>query len=306
MDNWSTTRSVWKPTKGGLLVPRGTLTQTQSSYSEKLLTLKSKAEEIEELFNSFNIAIPCGCDLSKLIANIKQCSDLRFIKNTKEFTEEQIINNLYFSRLVEPVLTLLRPQDNKKEYLKRLTSGSLNLLKREKSQAKDILWELELLHMLRMHNTDAYLKEPPDIIVNFEERKIGIACKKVYSEKHVEKTLSNAIAQIEDTFEYGIVAINIDELVPEDLIISAPNESEAYKQFSHFNYDFIERNERYFLKYIPSGRILAVHVSTSIIANLYASEVQNNNIRHCTYWHDTNIAPKKAQVYRKFFNAMAP
>ena len=106
------------------------------------------------------------------------------------------------------------------KFLTVFTSGSLNLQQRDNSLAKNMLWELELWSILRRRSFSATLREPPDIVVIFEGAMVGIACKKLYSENNVEKVLSEAVGQIEAVFDYGIVAVNLDDLILPDQILN--------------------------------------------------------------------------------------
>jgi hypothetical protein len=64
-----------------------------------------------------------------------------------------------------------------------------------------------------------HLDDPPDVIVNYENSRIGIACKKLYSERHVQNVLSEAVGQIEGDFDFGIVGLNLDDLLPEGVVL---------------------------------------------------------------------------------------
>ena len=57
--------------------------------------------------------------------------------------------------------------------------------------------------------------------MNFEDAKVGIACMKLYSENNVDKVLSEGVGQIEASYDFGIVAVNLDDFTLPDQILRA-------------------------------------------------------------------------------------
>jgi len=164
------------------------------------------------------VALPDGCDLARHIADAKSLSD-HWLTDHAKLQMTLLFRAINLNRIADVVLPLQSVTDRAK-YLRLLTSGSLDSLDRQTSKAKNLLWELELWSMLRSHDLDAALQEPPDIVVSLEGLEVGFACKKFYSEKHVQNVLSKAVAQIESGFEIGVVAVNLDDLFPANQILS--------------------------------------------------------------------------------------
>jgi hypothetical protein len=79
---------------------------------------------------------------------------------------------------------------------------------------------------------------------------------------NVEKVLSQAVKQIEGSFECGIVALNLDDLTAARQILSAATVESMGKFLQDMNLAFLSRHKRHLLKYLNSERILAVLVST--------------------------------------------
>jgi len=186
-------------------------------------------------------------------------------------------------RIADAALPLLDVPD-RKHFLSALLTGSLDLLDRKRSHAKDVLWELELWTILKRRLFNAALEEPPDIVVNFSKSKIGIACKKLYSEKHVQNVLSQAVAQIESSFDFGIVAVNIDDLLPANRILRVPTQDAMSQYISDLNARFLGAHERHFRKYLSSGRVISVLISTSVLTDVYCATQRFNNARQSTVW----------------------
>jgi len=106
-----------------------------------------------------------------------------------------IFDFVHFNRIADTIIPLSY-ESNPCPYLKRLLCGTLNFFERKESDAKNILWELEVWSKLKRKMSEVYLQEP-DIILDFGNSKVGIACKKIYSVNNVEKTLSDAVHQTE-------------------------------------------------------------------------------------------------------------
>src|SRR5262249_26129410 len=206
------TERLWDQHQSGLIVPAGTVSDFSRASSQTYLQIKEKALALESLYTDCNLKLPPTCGLARLIADAKMLSD-SWLTNHSKLEMRLLLHGFHIDRIAEAVLPI-RSMVERERYLNPLTCGSLDLLGREKSNAKSCLWELELWSTLRRHGFDARLTEPPDIAILFEGSKIGIACKKIYSEKHVQNVLSEAVAQIESAFQFGIVAINLDDLVP--------------------------------------------------------------------------------------------
>lgn len=119
---------------------------------------------------------------------------------------------------------------------------------------------------------------------------MGIACKKIVSSNNIEKQISKGVKQIEiNNFDFGIVAINIDNLTPEKSILKIDVLSDALDFLHKINMNFIEENERHFLKYLKDSRIIAVIIHSSVIADISLNKPQFNNLSQTTMWSIKNL-----------------
>ena len=295
------TNRLYHQLESGIVIPSGYVSNHNRSYSETYLQIKEKAIELEAFYHEFNVIIPDGCGLSNLLKSAKTLSD-SWLKNDVNALSNIILwDSAHLIRVSESIFTL-RGEKDIKFYLKKLTKGSLNLLQRDRSEAKDFLWELELLHKLRSHGVEAVLKDPPDIVAAFEDSKIGIACKKIYSENNVEKVLSNGVSQIEREYEFGIVAINIDDLTPSDSLLVANSKEAMADKINKLNDVFLKKHERHFRKYLSTGRILSALVSTTVLADLEKERVRLNNASQSTVWMIPGLTNEKTKVFKNFYN----
>ena len=160
---------------------------------------------------------------------------------------------------------------------------------------------LELWSILRRRSFSTTLREPPDIVVTFEGARVGIACKKLYSENNVEKVLSEAVGQIEAAFDYGIVAVNLDDLILPDKILKARNQEEMGKILRDLNLAFLNRHKRHFKKYLAPGRLLSAIVSTSVLAETYNQRPRFNVLQQATIWAIPGLPSEKEKQLGRFY-----
>ena len=177
-------RQIWHERDSGLFIPEGTVSDSSTLSSQTYLQIKDKALALERLYADNEVALPNGCDLARLIADAKSISD-HWLTDHAKLEMTLLFRAVNLDRIADVVLPLQTVTDRAK-YLRLLTSSSLDSLDRQTSKAKNLLWELELWSMLRSHDLQAALQEPPDIVVSFEGLEVGLACKKFYSEKHVQ------------------------------------------------------------------------------------------------------------------------
>ncbi|MDR7009671.1 hypothetical protein [Paraburkholderia strydomiana] len=119
----------------------------------------------------------------------------------------------------------------------------MDLSKRPPSQGKDALWELNLLALFRRLGVQAKLLDPPDIVANFGFGEYPIACKKIYSEKGVEAQMRKGAKQLAPYQGGGLVALNIDDLIPEDVLLKTESAATAGGYLDRLNMSFIERHQ---------------------------------------------------------------
>jgi len=295
------TQEVWEARPSGILVSAGHITDRQDRFKTTYLDVKSKGEQIEELYKSTGLTLPDNSDLAELIKNSKVLWEKWFANKTAELKMIMLFNLLHLSRIADAVLPL-KEESVRIKFLKALISGPLDFFKREKSYAKDIFWELEVWLKLTRKLATVNLEEPPDIVIEFEGSRIGIACKKLYSEKHVQNVLSQAVHQIEDSFEVGIVALNLDDFTPADKVLKSSHAQGMTNTLLNLNAGFIQRHERHFRKYLASGRLISAIVSTAVIADVASAKPQFNNASQWTVWTIPGLEEKKSQNLHRFYD----
>jgi hypothetical protein len=296
-------QQIWRGSESGLVVPDGTISDFSLSSSQTYLGIKEKAIAIEQLYCENNVPLAGISDLARLSADAKTLSDSWLMGQAEKHPMTLLFRAGLLDRIADAVLPLSDVPE-RKGFLETLASGTLDLLKRKRSNAKDVLWELELWAILKRRSFEATLEEPPDVVVKFADSRIGIACKKLYSERHLQNVLSQAVAQIEPTFDFGIVALNIDDLVPANRILRSPTQETMSQYISDLNMRFLGAHERHFRKYLASGRVISVLVSTGVLADVYRARPRFNHARQSSVWTIPGLPPEKNLQLRNFYDLL--
>lgn len=294
---------IWQGRESGFVVPGGMVSDFSQSSSETYLRIKEKALSIELLYVDSNVRLVATSDLARLITDSKLLSDSWLMGQAENHPMTLLFRSGLLDRIAEAVLPL-RDIPDRARFLEALTSGSLDLLDRKRSKAKDTLWELELWAILKRRSFAATLQEPPDVVVAFGESRIGIACKKIYSERHVQNVLSQAVAQIESAFDFGVVALNIDDLVPPNQILRTPTQETMGQFINNLNMRFLAKHERHFRKYLASGRVISAMVSTSVLADVSQARTRFNHARQSTIWTIPGLSKEKDRQLRNFYDVL--
>jgi hypothetical protein len=294
---------MWVRQPSGILITTGSISDTSVRSKTNFLEIKNRATQIEDIYEIANIKLPQNSSIGVLIKTAKDLSDNWLLGNKNDLNYHMVFLSMNLDRLAD-ALILLNNEPEKHTYLKELLSGSLDFFKREKSHAKDVFWELEVWEKIRKRLDSVYSQEPPDIVVDYEDSHIGISCKKLYSEKHVQNVLSQAVSQIEKEFEFGIVAINIDDLLPPDVVLKMESSDAVTERLNQINTEFINRHVRHFSKYLSASRIISVIVSTSIIADVPTEKPQFRNTYQWTVWTISELKETHKVQLKKFYQTI--
>jgi hypothetical protein len=116
--------------------------------------------------------------------------------------------------------------------------------------------------------------------------------------------LSEAVAQIEPTFDIGVVALNIDELVPARSLLRALDEGAMSRRISDLNLRFINSHDRHFRKYLASGRAVCALVSTRCLVDIHGARVPISNARQSTVWTIPGLPPDKHRALTNLYEGL--
>lgn len=175
------------------------------------------AKDIESAYDEEGINISPQSGIAEIICAGKK---LALASPSNPALEGDFLLGLHLERIHKAVAPL-KDHPRKAEYLKHLKSGNLRFLNRVQSDARNFLFELEVWRSLNECKPGCAELDEPDVFLKLNNQRVGVACKKIYSERGVSKTLSNAVKQLRrESPGYGIVAFSIDDLFPDGEAVS--------------------------------------------------------------------------------------
>lgn len=294
---------LWRSLPSGIVVPEGIFSDISIRSKKTLIEIKNRAQEIENIYSDAGIRLPPNSSLGQLVGNTKELSNNCLLNKEDDLGYEMFFGGIHLDRIADAILPL-RDERKRGHYLKDLTSGSLNFFERKRSKAKNIFWELEVWAKLRRRTEKVFLVEPPDIAIEYDESRIGIACKKLYSERHVQNVLSQAVEQVEKEYDFGIVAINLDDLLPEDVVLKMESTEAVGKKLNQINSEFIHRHIRHLTKYLSIGRIMSAIVSCSVVADIESERPRFRNSYQWTVWNISGLSDQQEKQISNFYNTV--
>ena len=291
-----TDSTIWRQSSSGLIVPIGysNLSKSKSTFFQ----VKEMALELEGLYSSNSVKIPKTSDLACIIGRTKQLSDDWFLDNKRGLTLEALYNMFHLQRVASAVLPF-RNDPKLPRYLRSFLNGHLNFLRHGYSYAKSMLWDLEVASMAKKVHVNADLSEP-DVMTTLPSGRLAIACKKLFSEKHVQNVLSEAVAQIESSGETGIVAVNIDDLLPENQLFLAQSVEAVRSELGKFAEDFLRRHEHTFRRYLSCGRLVSAGVCVNAIVGTGRKQNDYSSGREWFFWTIPGLEFRKEALIDEF------
>lgn len=125
------------------------------------------------------------------------------------------------------VLIEILDEPEAKNILRRISRKNIEILdSRKPNQGKDALWEADLYRRLKKSNATITFNEPDLIVTLPNGLSYAIACKKKYylnekgeKTRGIKSALDKGVRQLNKNM-YGLIAINIDDLLPENFILN--------------------------------------------------------------------------------------
>lgn len=207
-----------------------------------------------------------------------------FWEESKDKLNFKMALNLLYADVITSAIINLQDDPALRIPLDRIARSDITRGGRSPSRGKDALWELVLLDSMRKASIVAKLIDPPDIVADMSFGRYSIACKKVYSDANVEKQLRIGIRQVIESGNKGIVAFNLDNLTPEDSILSKSDGEGSLRRLAAFNDEFVERHRWAFQDAVKAKKIDGILVSTSVPADIKTDVRRLNNLSQYTFW----------------------
>jgi hypothetical protein len=249
-----------------------------------------KIEFIRSIFKCHGVNIDDRSDLNKLLNESQTASGDTIPVPT-------VFKNLHIHRIYSGILALVSLEhSNKPHTLKKLLKGDLDFHNLVNSEAKNILFELELAHKLSSEGAEVALVEP-DIVVDIGNIKVALACKKIMSPKNLKSIIKKAHKQIKkQNSDFGIIALNIDDLLPTDRILKAKNGNESTDKIRTKIDMFIKNNKIHLSRKIGTDKIIGIIISCTIIAELTNDELRFVNLTDTTFYTNSELTGEAKQV----------
>lgn len=222
----------------------------------KLEESKKRAEYITSLFENNKLKInessPFG-QLIKIVENVKK----------GEVKSLELFSILDLNRIYE-ALIVFESQGIEETILKRIKKGKLDFNNSNNDEGKNILFELEIAALFVKKGIPVKFSEP-DLIIELFGKKIGIACKKIYSTKRIQQVLSKGQKQNKkQKVDYAIVALNVDNYHPIGHLLEKETKMEALDFIHERNKDIYNEQKRHIDKYLNDNRLQSVFIDSRI------------------------------------------
>lgn len=295
---------LWDQLPSGLVVPNGERGRSLEWETQSFVEIKELAEQVERMYESSGIPLNRSSSLYSLIQSAKALSEAWLVGQAERVPEGTLFSVCHAFRISQAILSL-NHEPNASGHLAKLASGDLNLLDRKQSSAKDFLWEVEMFHTFKRKGLSPQFEEP-DLTILINGARVSVACKKIYSEKRLQSSLSTAVKQIQLTKRPGIVAINLDDLHPANSILGRKDAASINEALSASNLRFIKSHDHHLRRYFESSRISACIVSTSLIGDALKGFPRINNFSEMTCWVIPNIGKERQRIADGLSKIMSP
>ena len=253
--------------------------------------IAQRVRSVREVLAERNIRVRSGSSLSQFLGQAETL-DREWHDGTAS-SIEVLRDAAHVNRLALAVLAL-RDDPAVREPLCRMAGNVMMPDSRRQSRGKDALWEIVLLADLRSAGVEVRFEDPPDIVAKLNGADYPVACKKVWTETGVKEHIRKAGTQLRRFGNGGVIALNLDDLVPAGRLLRHDDRSSAGKFLDQFNLDFIERHRSVLQKAVIEGRCDGVWVSVCAVTDLVTEQTRFNLYTQTAIWHlaDSSEASK--------------
>lgn len=241
-----------------------------------------RVREVRDVLTERHIRVRQGSSLSQFLLQAETL-DLEWRAGTPS-TIEVLRDTAHVNRLAQAVLAL-RDDPAVKEPLRRMASNVMMPDDRRQSQGKDALWEIVLLAHLRRLGVAARFEDPPDIVATLDSADYPIACKKVWKETGIKDHIRKAGQQLRRFRNGGVIALNLDDLVPQGRLLCLDDRESAGQFLDRFNLAFIERHRDVLQQAVMNGCCDGVWVSVCTATDLTGEATRFNLFTQTCIWH---------------------
>lgn len=281
----------------------GTVPRTIPSSFDDVLAIVVR---VEETLANRSLPVHSGSSLGALFAKVR-----RLQKKANSLDDGpwrrlflQANEAVWIARAIEAALADVGEDADerviKKELFHRIVRSQMGLSTRQQSLGKDALWELDLYRRIKLGGAPIRFAEP-DLVVSLSPHfgDYAVACKKIYSREGVLETLQEACRQIREHGRPGVVAFNLDDLVPEADVWMEPDQVTLKSRLDAMNLSFISTNELDFAKAVESGGCDGIVVFTSVISEVPNIPLPISISRASAMWNKvaSSVAKSRGQAF---------
>lgn len=249
-----------------------------STYAQ----VAEKAGLARLIFQRRGIAVDAQSVLSQIFDQAEALAETTQSGSPAGIGIQQLIAAMHANRISDAILGVAE-EALAQELLIRIAKKDMDLALRIASQGKDALWELELLAFLRRKGAHAWLQEP-DIVVSLDGTEYPIACKKINSDSGTANQVRSACKQLRNFGAQGIVALNIDELVPENKVLRGPAFVSTGLHLQKVAEDYLDRHRLNLQKAVAGEKCDAIIISITALAEIVGSKPRWNYQTETMFW----------------------
>lgn len=269
-----------------------------TTYTE----VAEKGDRAKAILGRKSVSLHPSSVLATLMNRTRQLSTEWNSQERSKGWEDRLFSALHANRICDAVIAV-EHDPGAQECLKRIAGSDMNLPLHGQSQGKDALFELELLGYLRRHGLSARLEEP-DIVVDMPWGAYPMACKKINSIKNLEKQVSSACRQLKPFAGAGVIALNIDVLVPENHFLGAPTGNLASARLQHMIEKFRERHGWKLREVMAAARCDGVLFSLTSMADVVQLRPRLNYFTQTDCWTLSNRNYHGRRRFSEFSTAL--
>jgi hypothetical protein len=252
-----------------------------------------KANRVKSLLQSRQIRLNPASVLGQLMKKAEALSSEWKLGERNPGWQDRLFSALHVNRICSAVLGV-GGDPGSHEALRRVASNDMNLPLHEQSQGKDAFFEIELADYLLRHGMKAVLAEP-DILLKLDTGDYPVACKKINSVGNLEGQLRNGVRQLRQFGGVGLIALNVDLLVPENSILVEDTAAQANAQLSALIDGFREANRLFLQKPVAETGCDGILFSITAMTHVEQMRPQLSYYTQTDFWTLRDANPEGQQ-----------
>lgn len=251
-------------------------------YVSTYAQVVEKATRVKSLLEFRNIRLNSASVLGQLMKKTEALSIEWTLGERNPGWQDRLLSALHANRICSAVLGV-GSDHGAQEALKRVASKDMNLPLHDQSQGKDAFFEIELADYLLRHGMMAILAEP-DILLKFDSLDYPIACKKINSLSNLGGQLRKGVRQLRPFGGAGLIALNVDFLVPENSILVKDTATEANAELIALIDGFREANRFVLQEPVAQKACDGILFSVSAVTHVEQMRPQVNYYTQTDVW----------------------